>query len=412
MRYLKYFEDRNHLRVSRSNHEGGWNCQYVSELGSGRALVFDTGKVSGIDGMFLFGISTNPQNSGIGRKFLREIFDYFGIDEIYLTSSDDHPVWNKIAKKLGKMEIGGKEMTLYLLKLDNSDDMIIEKSLGSEGIRQKWYSDIDKSIFYKLVNIDPTSVRKKDFSKPGKYSKWLIMNFKKGNLTHELLEDSDYVKRLNYYLFIFSTGWYKAKTREVYYEYPNSDKNDYLTRVEHTKYNDNDIMKFSISGFISKMGGISEQYDIETEKAKFDTVYSDDKLDILVPLNFTASRKTAENTQWCSQSSKGYSVWNKWSILFRIVPKSLNLDKVKLTWRSDDWFMASQKYPEIMNREERGPWKPFDKVGDREVWQELVDKNDTNREHWDKLRNTMNLVSDRAKEMITQYWEKNIEKKR
>lgn len=51
--------------------------------------------------MYLYGIETIPPNSGVGRLFLKDIFDYFDINSIYLPSSDNHPVWNKIATKVG-----------------------------------------------------------------------------------------------------------------------------------------------------------------------------------------------------------------------------------------------------------------------------------------------------------------------
>ena len=86
-------------------------------------------------------------------------------------------------------------------RIIKSFKQIFEKSIGSEEIRKKWYSDLPKKTFYSLVNIDPTSVRKKDFSKPGKYSKWLIREYKKGNLNDNLLEDNEFCKKL---LFIYT----------------------------------------------------------------------------------------------------------------------------------------------------------------------------------------------------------------
>jgi hypothetical protein len=66
-----------------------------------------------------------------------------------------------------------------ILRFNDFYEILLEKSIGSEEIRKKWYPDLDKKIFYKLVNTDPTSVRKKGFSKPGKYVKWLIMQYKR-----------------------------------------------------------------------------------------------------------------------------------------------------------------------------------------------------------------------------------------
>lgn len=293
-------------------------------------------------------------------------------------------------------------------------DIILEKSIGSESIRLKYYSNIDKKLFYKIVNLDPTSIRKKDFSKPGKYSKWLLLQLKKGNLSQELLNDDSFYKKLNYYLFIFSTGWYKSETKNIYYEYPNQESNDYLTVTHHVSYTFNDITKFkSISDFIKHMEQYVKRYESETEKAKFDVVYSDDKLDVLVPLNFSASYETAKNTEWCSQSLLGFSTWNFQHILFRIIPKNKEYDKVKLTW-GKRWYIATTKYPEISNSkwDKYQNYKPFDEVDDKEVWKIFIElemqKTDRYDYLWKKLEMTLSLLSDKAKSTINEYWERNI----
>ena len=38
---------------------------------------------------------------------------------------------------------------------------LFEASIGSENIRKKWYPKIPKKLFYTIINLDPTSVRKK-----------------------------------------------------------------------------------------------------------------------------------------------------------------------------------------------------------------------------------------------------------
>jgi hypothetical protein len=86
---------------------------------------------------------------------------------------------------------------MKLLKFIEFDTPLLEKSIGSEEIRKKWYPNLDKKIFYKLVNIDPTSVRKKDFSKPGKYTKWIIAMYKKMNEQNYFEDDSDFDRYFN-----------------------------------------------------------------------------------------------------------------------------------------------------------------------------------------------------------------------
>lgn len=306
---------------------------------------------------------------------------------------------------------------MEILRFDDFSGLLLEKSIGSEEIRKKWYPDLDKKIFYKLVNLDPTSVRKKEFSKPGKYTKWLISMYKKmkADIYYEIEKEEEFDRYfdsdLNFKLFIFSTGWYRSKVR----------KESFYLGGQLNKTLENDILKFkSLHDFENHMSKIQEEYKIQTEEAKYDVVFSDDKVDILIPINFTASAETAKNTEWCSQSYSGYSMWNKMSLLFRILPKDNKYDKLKLTWtkkersNSKKWYIACSKYPEIL-----GEGTPFDIVDDKESWQERIDYmngiyNDERHksayikwsENAKNIEMTMGLLSDKAKETIIKYYEK------
>jgi len=300
-------------------------------------------------------------------------------------------------------------------------ESLLEKSIGSESIRLNYYSDIPKKVFYKLINTDPTSVRKKGFSKPGKYSKWLLIQYRKGNFgpkkedgTDYLLNNEDYMKKLNYYLFIFSTGWFKSQVK-------NSD--DYFILNDEKidlKKSDMDIFKYkSLFRFTSEINKYVDRYKITTDGSKFDIVYSDDKIDILVPLNFTASFETAKNTDWCSQQFSGYSMWNQVAVLFRIIPKFTSYDKLKLTWGKKQgnydaiWYLSGPRYPEVL-----GDGSPFDIVDGVERWEEKLEeklveyeeKFPSYKEEWVKkskiISDTMSLVSKKAKKFIEDYYEK------
>lgn len=298
---------------------------------------------------------------------------------------------------------------MEILRFKNFSEIILEKSIGSEEIRKKWYSDLDKKEFYKLVNIDPTSIRKKDFSKPGKYVKWLINVYKKLVSESEYFGDEDFDdyfdSHLNFKLFIFSTGWYKSKVK----------KESFYLGGELNKTIENDIFKFkTLSDFESHMYKYVDEYRKQTEDAKYDVVFSDDKVDILIPINFTASAETAKNTEWCSQSYGGYSMWNKRALLFRIIPKDNKYDKLKLTWSKNNkaWYLACSKYPEIRDYN-----NPFDKTNGIENWKVSKNKmdNDTNWDKWKensiKIEETMSLLSEKAKETIKEYYNKNEESK-
>lgn len=290
------------------------------------------------------------------------------------------------------------------MKYLKSFKLVVEKSIGSEEIRNKYYSDLPKKTFYNIINIDPTSIRKKEFSKPGKYSKWLLSQYKKKNLTDELLNNEDYKKRLNYYLFIFTTGWYK-KTEKV----------GFYAGGEHVDFGKNDILKFSLGKFVSHISDKAKRYELETGKSKYDVIYSDNKLNVLIPLNFSASYETSKNTHWCTQSPGGFSFWSQKSILFRVIPKDKNLDRVKLSWTKDGKCMiACSEYPEIIIT-----GNPFEKIDGVDRWDYERTKRDIESnpdkykqdEKWiknsKKIKETLDLLSDEAKNLIIEYYDRN-----
>lgn len=264
---------------------------------------------------------------------------------------------------------------------------LFEASIGSEAIRKKWYPKVNRKLFLQIINLDPTSVRKQDFSKPGKYSKWLLSKMTNKD-TGDIEESGQYYlteekENLNYFLFVFSTAWFKSNKEVI-----------------------KDINKFSsINDFLRYMFKWVESYS-RTCEAKFDLIYDDDRIQILIPLNFTASWQTALNTDWCSRTLSGYKLWSYRAILFRIIPKSSNYQKVKLTWENGRfnktcWTIASEKYPEITGCSK----SPFDLIDGKESWlQEVEKRNDAPQ--YQKIRETMLLLSKEAKEEIEKYHEK------
>ena len=264
---------------------------------------------------------------------------------------------------------------------------ITESSIGSENIRIKHYPDMDKKQFYKIVNIDPTSVRKKDFSKPGKYSKWLLREFKKGTY-NDYFSDESFTKELNYKLFVFSTQWFKNKfNKSAYYV---SGYKGYMV--------DGDILKFDLIQFYNYMDEYILEYKTITEDSKYDVIYENDDYTILVPLNFSGSYETAQNTDWCSKAYPGYSMWIKISILFRVIPKDKSYEKLKITWtkKHDECHFASQKYPEIVIKDEN----PFDLILDE--CDKLI-QNWKNNNSYVQIKRTFELLNDESKQLMIQY---------
>lgn len=294
---------------------------------------------------------------------------------------------------------------------DFIEDSILEKSIGSESIHEKWYSDIDKKIFYHIVNTDPTSIRKKEFSKPGKYVKWLIKCYKEMSKNPNIYGDMNkyysvhFNNDLKNCLFIFSTGWYKSKSKRSTYYVGGSSQISMQ----------NDIFKFKdITDFKKTIKYYEDEFKTQTEEGKYDVVYSDDKVDVLIPINFTASYDISKNTDWCTRTYGGFSIFNQKSLLFRVLPKDKKFDIMKISWGKNNttWYIACSKYPEI-----NGQGTPFDIIDGIERWEKVKKDSDLIytsdqptsvkwRENSIKIEETMNLLSDKAKDTIKEYYNK------
>jgi hypothetical protein len=103
------------FKIEKESH--GYHCKFTSPFGKGNALLMNNVKLPMKNNeMFLFGIDTKPTNSGVGRLFLNRIFDEFKLNMLYIPSSDEHPVWNKIASKTDlTIDMGGLESTIFTL---------------------------------------------------------------------------------------------------------------------------------------------------------------------------------------------------------------------------------------------------------------------------------------------------------
>ena len=210
---------------------------------------------------------------------------------------------------------------------------IYEKAWHSEDIRNKYYSDMPKRLFYMFVNSDPTSVRKKDFSKVGKYVKWLINQY---NQHHE---DSYYMSEFVYRDDI------REKIKNSLYIFTTSTGRKLLKDDKEPI----DIHKHNIDSLLRAVSNIKDQWTVLTNDGKIDLVYEDNNLLILIPLNFTACYQYSKNTEWCSQSLNGYNSWSKQGLLYRFIDKQTN-EIYRLTWMFNDntkFSWATKKYPEI-----------------------------------------------------------------
>lgn len=187
-----------------------------------------------------------------------------------------------------------------------------------EGIQdiKKFYPTINDEDFYKIIESDPTYVKGRD--SVGKYSKWLLNLYKKGNLKIEDL--------------------YKAT------QYLQS----FIDNLK--KFSNKDIGQFKSLPDLYK--AIEEVSDVKLSKSQKDRelrkkvrqsmkdaelVFESTKWEVWVPKTYEASCKLGENTQWCTatrESDHYYRYYIKQGPLFIIINKTDPIEKYQFHFES------------------------------------------------------------------------------
>jgi hypothetical protein len=163
------------------------------------------------------------------------------------------------------------------------EHFILESVLTSDEIYAKYYSDIDRNEFDKIVKSDPTSKS----NKVGKYSKWLLNLYKNNNLK---LED---LYKATEYLTAFNLHQHKLPIKDI-----NSIKSlpklfnlvePYIEKEEFTFSND-------------------EERKLANQ---FKEIFRNNKYRIIIPLTLEASKYFGRNTEWCTTNTNMFKKYTK-----------------------------------------------------------------------------------------------------
>lgn len=199
------------------------------------------------------------------------------------------------------------EADLYNIITESLYDILFEGADTLNVIYDKYYKDIPLNDFNNIVESDPTwSSEKKD--KMGKYTKWLLNLYKRGNLKIEDL--------------------YKAKQYLTYF-------NKYINKIEVkdiNKYKTLPELYKTVSSFIdadnnSQTIATSKSDEIRQIKSNVKKLYEDSNWLILIPLTREAAIYYGKNTQWCTaaeRSSNYYDYYTKQGPLYINIDKKQN----------------------------------------------------------------------------------------
>jgi len=158
---------------------------------------------------------------------------------------------------------------------------ILEKKT-SEFIYSKYYQDIDKDMYDKITQADPTY--KNDVN--GKYSKWLLNLYKSNNLRLEdLYKATPYLKAFN----------------DFKYKLPSNDIFNYKSLAELFK----DVSEYVVSDDENLH---TDEYKI---KGQYREVFRNDKYRIIIPKTLEASKYFGKGSGWCTINTDDFEKYTK-----------------------------------------------------------------------------------------------------
>jgi len=177
---------------------------------------------------------------------------------------------------------------------------ILEKKT-SEFIYSKYYQDIDKDMYDKITQADPTY--KNDVN--GKYSKWLLNLYKSNNLRLEdLYKATPYLKAFN----------------DFKYKLPSNDIFNYKSLAELFK----DVSEYVVSDDENLH---TDEYKI---KGQYREVFRNDKYRIIIPKTLEASKYFGKGSGWCTINTddfEKYTITNNVSLYESLKLNNINLKK-------------------------------------------------------------------------------------
>ena len=164
-------------------------------------------------------------------------------------------------------------------------DLLIEAATIQD-IYQKYYAQIPQDIFQKIISYDPTYNPDKP-NKMGKFGKWLLSIYQKGNLKIEDL--------------------YKAQQYlQTFIKF-----NSKITPNDITQYKSLVDLYNKIKPFLDNPQQIVSKGDeIRKIKEGAEKVYEDNKWIVIVPHTEESSCYYGKGTQWCTAAEKSHNMFN------------------------------------------------------------------------------------------------------
>ena len=209
--------------------------------------------------------------------------------------------------------------------INNINDLINESYLIEaelKDIYSKYYNDIPQDIFWNIIKTDPTYDEQRS-QKMGKYGKWLLNQYRQGNLDMNNLSKVrntiDFFNRYNRQLEVKDINQYK-NIDQVYDNIKN-----YMEDPSQATSKSDEVRK------IKEMGA--------------EKVYEDNDWLIIVPKTQEAAIYYGKGTKWCTASTGGYNYFERYNNEGRLyinINKNTG-DKYQFHFESNSFMDAEDK---------------------------------------------------------------------
>ena len=209
--------------------------------------------------------------------------------------------------------------------IHNINDLINESYLIEAELKDiypKYYNDIPQDIFYNIIKTDPTYDEQRS-QKMGKYGKWLLNQYRQGNLDMNNLSKVrntiDFFNRYNRQLEVKDINQYK--------------------NIDQVYDNVKNFME-DPSQATSKSDEVRKIKEMGAEK-----VYEDNDWLIIVPKTREAAIYYGKGTKWCTASTGGYNYFERYNNegkLYININKNTG-DKYQFHFESNSFMDAEDK---------------------------------------------------------------------
>ena len=209
--------------------------------------------------------------------------------------------------------------------IHNDNDLINESYLIEAELKDiypKYYNDIPQNIFYNIIKTDPTYDEQRS-QKMGKYGKWLLNQYRQGNL------DMNNLSKVRNTIDFFNRYNRQLEVKDI------------------NQYKNIDQVYDNVKNFMEDPSQATSKSD-EARKIKemgAEKVYEDNDWLIIVPKTREAAIYYGKGTKWCTASTRGYNYFERYNNEGRLyinINKNTG-DKYQFHFESNSFMDAEDK---------------------------------------------------------------------